>query len=102
MPITRVEKQYVFEPSTFDPPEQDQYEFWAYTFEVDGRRYEVRRYCSFPEEATILSTIRNSDDRALADAALIARYLVDEEGVETVNRHNTASGLFDRRVEPAS
>jgi hypothetical protein len=35
MPITRVDKEYVFEPSGFEPPDQDQYEYWSYTFDVD-------------------------------------------------------------------
>jgi hypothetical protein len=45
--------------------------------------------------------MRNADEQALADARLIARYLIDEEGVEKVNRYNTATGIYDRPVEPA-
>jgi hypothetical protein len=99
MTIRRVDKEYVFEPSAFDPPEQDQYEYWVYSFDVDGRDYTVRRYCDEPEEAHILSTVRNADAQALGDARTIARFLIEEEGVRRVNRYNTRSGVFDRRVD---
>jgi hypothetical protein len=99
--VRLVETRHNLVPSIFDPPEQDQYDNWGYTFEVDGRTYEMRRYCDMPEEAHFLSNIRNADEQALADAGLIARYLIDEEGVEEVNRYNTATGTYDRPVEPA-
>jgi hypothetical protein len=100
MTVALLEKTLHFDPSTSDPPEQDEYEYWMYRFDVDGRIYDVRRYTDFPTEAHFLSTIRNADEQALLDAASIARYLVDHEGVSTVNRHNTATGVFDRRVQP--
>jgi hypothetical protein len=92
-------KEYVFEPSAFDPPEQDQYEYWVYTFEIEGRDYSVRRYCDTPHEAHILSTVRNADEQALGDAAAIARFLLEEEGVRRVHRYNTRTGTFDRLVD---
>ena len=98
-PVT-AEKRYVFEPSAFDPPEQDQYEYWEYDVSVEGRPYYVRRYCNEPEQATILDTIRQTDARAQADAAAIARFLVENEGVHDVYRYNTKTGVFDRRVVP--
>jgi len=98
--VALLEKRYHFDPSSSDPPGQDEYEYWIYRFAVDSRTYKVRRYTDFPEEAHILSNIRNADEQALADAALIAKYLVDQEGVTEVNRYNTATGIFDRRVVP--
>jgi hypothetical protein len=101
MPIELVKKEYRFDESSFDPPEQDEYRYWLYTFEVSGRTYFVRRYCDEADEAHILSNVRNDDEQALADAGDVARYLVDLEGVRRVNRYNTATGLFNRPVEPA-
>ena len=100
-PIDRVRRRYVFDPSMFDPPDQDEYAYCIYTFEIEGRVYDVRRYLDDPEEAHILSNVRNADEQALADARLIARHLVDEEGVRVVHRYNTKTGVFDRRVVPA-
>jgi len=97
-----VTKRYVFEPSAFDPPDQDQYEYWIYEFQVEGREYVVRRYADEPDQATIVSNVRNADEQALADAAEIARYLIDREGVSAVFRYDTKSGGFGRKVAPAS
>jgi hypothetical protein len=96
-----VTKQHVFEPSAFDPPEQDQYEYWAYEFNVEGREYAVRRYTEDPHEATILTNVRNADEQALADVAAIARYLIESEDVTTVFRYDTKTGVFSRKVEPS-
>jgi hypothetical protein len=97
-----VTKRHVFEPSAFDPPDQDQYEYWIYEFQVEGREYVVRRYTDEPDRATILSNVRNADEQALADAVQIARYLIEREGVATVFRYDTKTGVFGRKVEPAA
>jgi hypothetical protein len=97
-----VAKRHVFEPSAFDPPDQDQYEYWAYTFDVDGREYDVRRYCDDADEATILSNVRNADSQALGDAQRIAGYLIEHEGVLRVYRYDTRTGVFGRLVASAS
>jgi hypothetical protein len=96
----KVTKQYVFEPSDLDPPGQDQYEYWIYDFTLEDRHYGVRRYTDTPDHATILDRIRNADEQALADASAIERYLVASEGVETVYRYDTKTGVFGRVVEP--
>src|SRR5436309_15574037 len=62
-----VEKRRMFEPSTSSPPEQDQYEYWVYSFDRDGRVFEVRRYCDDPDEAMILTNIGDGDEGALQD-----------------------------------
>src|SRR5215204_6916292 len=98
----RVTKRHVFEPSAFDPPDQDQYEYWIYEFTLEGREYQVRRYTDQPDVATILSNIRNADQQALADAAEIARHLIENEGVRTIYRYDTKTGGFGRKVEPAA
>jgi hypothetical protein len=95
-----VEKRYVFEPA-LGPEDQDQYEYWAYSFDVDGRVYDVRRYCDDADEATILSDVRNADEQALADAERIARYLIEHDGVLRVYRYDTRTGVFGRLVASA-
>jgi len=97
-----VTKRHVFEPSAVDPPDHDQYEYWLYEFQVEGREYAVRRYTDEPDQATILSNVGNADEQALADAADIARYLIDQEGVATVSRYDAKTGVFGRKVEPAA
>ena len=96
----KVTKEYVFEPSAFDLPDQDQYKYWLYTFNLSERTYSARRYTDQPERATILDTIRGSDAVAQADARAIARYLMDVERVERVDAYNTHSGSFDWRIDP--
>jgi hypothetical protein len=65
---------------------------------MDGRVYDVRRYCDEPDEATILTNIRNADSEALADADRVAAYLLERERVRRVYRYDTRRGLFRRLV----
>ena len=88
------------DPRAFDPPAQDQDEYWLYTFELSGRTYSVRRYTDEPERAAILDIIRRSDEGALADARAIARYLIETEEVGRVDAYNTSSGVYDWPIDP--
>jgi hypothetical protein len=81
----KVTKDYVFEPSLFDPPDQDQYEYWDYTFHFGDRELAFRRYVDDPDEASIAHPPRRAeiyDDGELAEAV---EYLVREEGVRRVS-----------------
>lgn len=95
-----VEKRHVFEPAV-GPEGEDRYEYWAYCFDLDGRVYDVRRYCDDADEATILSDVRSADEQALADAERIARYLIEHESVLRVYRYDTRTGVFGRLVASA-
>ena len=95
-----VTKELVFDPSSSDPPEQDEYEYWLYEFRIDSRSYTARRFTDEPQSATIVSTIRDADAEAVADAARIARYLIDVEGVKEVFRYEGKTGIYSQRVEP--
>ena len=89
----KVAKEHIVGPSDLDPPGQDQYEYFAYTFTIDDRVYEVRRYVG-DDHATIVSTVRDSDDQARSDAESIARHLIDSEGVARVYRYDTSTGGY--------
>jgi hypothetical protein len=87
-------KAYCHDESAFDPPEQDEYRWFQYEIDVDGRIYEVRNYVD-DDEASISrreATVRDDD------AARIARFLIEHEGVRRVTRYNRRSGIYDHIV----
>jgi hypothetical protein len=89
-------KEYVHDESAFDPPEQDDYEFFEYEIDVDGRVYEARRYCGDDEASVERSEAIVRDE----DAERIARFLVEHEGVVRVTRLSRETGAYTRVVEP--
>ena len=80
----KVTKEYVFEPSVFDPPDQDEYEYWVYTFEFGDHELAFRRYLDDPEEASIPDAPRKAEIYDDAEFAEAVAYLVREEGVQRV------------------
>ncbi len=90
-------KEHVVEPSAFDPPDQDLYEYWAYTFEIEGRTYRARRYVDTAHEV-VLEDIRRKDDRSVVDARTVASYLIANEGVTLVKGYNVSSGTYDWEI----
>jgi hypothetical protein len=80
----KVTKEYVFEPSVFDPHDQDEYEYWVYTFDFGGRELAFRRYDADPEEASIADAPRKAEIYEDAEFAEAVAYLVREEGVQRV------------------
>jgi hypothetical protein len=87
-------KEYCHDESAFDPPEQDDYEFFEYEIDVDGRVYEVRRYC-YEDEASVQRSEAIVRD---GDALRIARFLVEHEGVRRVTRLSKRTGAYTRIV----
>ena len=80
----KVTKDYVFEPSAFDPRDQDRYEYWVYTFGFGNRELSFRRYLDDPDEASIPRPPRKAEIYDDADFAEAVAYLVREEGVRRV------------------
>ncbi len=77
-------KEYVFEPSAFDPPDQDEYEYWVYTFRFGERELTFRRYVHDYDEASIAGPPRKAEIYDDAEFAEAVEYLVREEGVRRV------------------
>lgn len=86
-------KEYCHDESAFDPPEQDEYEFFEYEFELGGRVYEARRYADEDE-----ASVGRLGHLPAGAATAIARFLIEREGVRRVNRFNLRRGTFDRIV----
>ncbi|HSC93212.1 MAG TPA: hypothetical protein VLB86_16285 [Gaiellaceae bacterium] len=87
-------KEYCHDESAFDPPEQDDYEFFEYELELGGRVYEARRYVDEDE-----ASIRRSEAIVRgADAEAIARFLIEREGVRRVTRLSRRTGAYTRIV----
>ena len=74
----------MFEPSVFDSPDQDAYEYWVYTFDFAGRELAFRRYLDDLDEASIPDPPRKAEIYDNADFAASVAYLVREEGVRRV------------------
>ena len=89
-------KEYVHDESSFDPPGQDDYEYFEYELDVDGRVYEARRYCDDDGASIERSEAIVRDE----DAERIARFLVEREGVGRVTRLSRETGAYTRVVEP--
>jgi hypothetical protein len=87
-------KAYCHDESSFDPPEQDDYRWFQYEVDVDGRVYEVRNYVD-DDEASISRWVGGVRDE---DAARIARFLIEHEGVRRVTRISTKTGGYTRVV----
>jgi len=87
-------KAYCHDESAFDPPEQDDYRWFQYEIDVDGRSYEVRNYVD-DDEASISrweAVVRDED------AERIARSLIEHEGVRRVTRLSKKTGAYTRVV----
>ena len=88
-------KAYCHDESAFDPPEQDDYRWFQYEIRVDGRIYEVRNYVD-DDEASISRREATVQDE---DAARIARFLIEHEGVRLVTRLSERTGAYTRIVD---
>lgn len=87
-------KAYCHDESAFDPPEQDDYRWFQYEIDVDGRTYEARNDVD-DDEASISrweAIVRDED------AARIARFLIEHEGVRRVTRMSKETGAYTRVV----
>jgi len=87
-------KEYRHDRSAFDPPDQDDYRFFEYEFELEGRVYDGRRYLG-EDNATIGRALRRMPR---GDATRIARFLIDRDGVRRVDRFSIAFGIYNRIV----
>lgn len=87
-------KEYCHDESAFDPPAEDEYRWFEYEIDVDGRIYEVRNYLD-DDEASI--TRREAIVRD-EDAQRIARFLITHEGVRRVTRMSRKTGGYTRIV----
>jgi hypothetical protein len=87
-------KEYVHDRSAFDPPEEDDYRFFEYEFELGDRVYEARSYVD-EDEATIGRSEGIVRD---ADAERIAQFLIAREAVRRVTRFDRRTGTYSRIV----
>jgi hypothetical protein len=88
-------KEFCHDESAFDPPQQDDYQWFEYEIDVDGRIYDVRRYV-YEDDASITRSEAIVRD---GDARRIARFLIEHEGVRRVNRLSWKTRAYTRIVD---
>lgn len=87
-------KEYVHDQSHSDPPEEDDYRFFEYEFELGDRVREARSYLEDDEDMIGPPDAVVRD----ADAERIARFLIAREGVRRVTRFDRRTGAYSRIV----
>lgn len=82
MPELIVTKEYREDIVDNDGNFDEEYRYWDYSFDLDGRNYRARIYTDRPREANVFGLDGTRHPEHEEDLRIIGTYLRDEAGID--------------------